>query len=177
MQENPFKNQENSEPVFTPELKQKLSDSFMQSLNEGKIEIKEREHLLRNVIGAPESFIEAEHGLSIFRNALYKLIKNSDFPDCKNKMILRQSVGFDLSTLSLRSFLDKLNKGEISKEDFHSIESIKAMHSYLNSVNLTLSTLKEILTPEVNVAIHAYAEEIFIKPYKQAIENFKETKE
>ena len=166
-------NNENFEPVFTLELRKKLSDSFMKFLNERKIPDQENIRLAREIIGVPEDYLTANKDLSIFRNALYDLIQDPDFPNCKEKITLKIFLQ-NLNTISLMSTASKLNEGNLSSYDISQLNDpisnpISGLESYGNAVSAILSTLEDVLTPEVNLAIHAYSNKIFLTPLNQAI--------
>lgn len=168
-------NNENEEPIFTPELRKKLSDSFMKFLNERKIPDQESIRIAREVVGVPEDYMIANKDLGIFRNALFDLINSPDFPNGKAKMMLRMFLD-NLNTVSLMGITNKLKQGNLSPYDISQLNDpisnpISGPQSYGNAVSAILSTLEGVLTPEVNLAIHAYADKIFIKPLNQAIGN------
>lgn len=168
-------NNENLESVFTPELRRKLSVSFMEYLEKNKTP-SEDEIKFRKIIGEPsKGYYEAEEGLSIFRKTIYDLIESPDFPNGQVKMTLKIYLE-NLNTLSLRRALRGLEEKSLSSHEMAQLNDpisspISGLQSYGNTVKVILSTLQEVLTPEVNLAIHSYADKIFIKPFNQTLGN------
>lgn len=167
-------NKEEKEPVFNEETRIKLSESFMAYLKKHKIP-DENTLKLREIVGGPDEYYESEEGLRIFRDSLNDLIKDDNFPDGKQKMTLKVLIN-GLSTFSLRNTLRKLKDNTISPHEASKLSDpienpIDGLMSYTNSFKSIMSVLEEVLTPEVNLAVNAYAEEIFIKPLKHTIKN------
>lgn len=162
------------EQIFTPELRKKLSDSFIKFLDSRKDTNLKTEKFSKEVIGIPEADLETERGLNIFKGALYDLIQSPDFPEGKTKTTLKIFLE-NLNTIDTRIAIDKLKQGNISEHEISKLDDpvsspFSGLQSYGRAVDAILSALNEVLTPEVNLALKAYTEKIFIRPFDRAID-------
>lgn len=165
--------QEYKSSESSPDLRIVLSDAFMEYLDKNK-EPSEQTIRMREIIGVPEDYSESEEGLRIFRDSLYDLIKDPRFPEGKEKMALRVHLE-NLNTFSLRDMMQKAHGGNLSSQEISQLENplsnpINGLGSYTHSIEAILSVLKNILTPEINLAIRAYSERIFAEPLKHTAE-------
>ncbi len=166
--------QNNNESAFTPELRRKLSEEFIRLMHEAGDSNRDLEKIALETAGISKEEREAEKGLNIFRSALHELVKSPDFPDGKEKDVLRVYLE-NLNTFNIRSAIRKLKQKSISEYDFSKLEDpagnpFSGIESYSAAVDTILSILKNVLTPEINVVIETYKEKLFSKPFQQAID-------
>ena len=170
---------------FTPELRQKISDSFIEILKTKaaqKEELAEQEKMMREIIGVPESYIIANRNLNSFKLALYELISEPDFPKGKTAMLLRLQLE-KLDTTDLKHIIDQNGhsgfltptspRASIEEDLFPEADPTKLverrLNSYIAQARSLLSTLESVFTKEVNARIRMYVYEIFITPVENAL--------
>ncbi len=138
MENNQNKN-ENSE--FSEETREQLSNFFTESLRNEKDFVEENIEHIRGIVR--DSSIEAFKNLMIFSRAVQKLSRDPRVPE-KDRMFLR---------------VHEMNLSPIG-----ATEIVPGVSSYALAVKSVVEELDKLLTKEVSLAIHAYAEKIFLPP-------------
>ena len=148
--ENPFGNNQgyiqkkpeiNESSEFSEETREQLSNFFMESLGSEKKLVEENIENIR-VIGG-DSAVDAFKNLMIFSRAVQMLADDPRVPE-KDRMFLRVH----------EANLDPIGEKEI----------FPGVGSYALAIKSIVEKLDQLLTKEVSVAIHAFAEKIFLPP-------------
>lgn len=136
---------ENSE--FSKETREQLSIFFIESLRSEKEFVEGYVENIRGIVR--DSSIEAFKNLMVFSRAVNKLSLDPRVPE-KDRLTLRVHE-MNLSPIGAREFLGS--------------------NSYTDAIKAVVETLDRVLTKEVSLAIHAYAEKIFLPPAKDYQKN------
>jgi len=132
----------NESSEFSEETRKELSDFFIKSLRDEKKRVEEDVELIRGIVR--DSSIEASKNLMIFSRAVQLLSRNKSVPE-KERTFLK---------------IHEMNLSPI----VGATEVVPGFSSYALAVKTVVEILDTLLTKEVSLAIHAYAEKIFLPP-------------
>lgn len=135
------KNSSNENSEFSEETRKELSDFFTETLRNEKQFVEENIEHIRGIVR--DSSIEAFKNLMIFSRAVQMLSRDTRVPE-KDRMFLR---------------VHEMNLSPIG-----ATEIVPGVSSYALAVKSVVEELDKLLTKEVSLAIHAYAEKIFLPP-------------
>lgn len=129
------------DPKFSEEARKQLSDFFLKSLKSEQEAVEKNVENIRGIVR--DSSIDAFKNLMIFSRAVQSLSENTLIPE-KERLALR------------------IHQNNLSP--IGAMEILPGANSYVYAIKIVLDILDEFLTKEVSVAMHAYAEKIFLPP-------------